>query len=76
MHMQSIPACSSVVMMGGALRGKKKKDNGSQRWISFNKIKTGYWHKDLEGKDLATTGIWPELFLFWKSRTQREQRIK
>lgn len=55
---------------------KKKKDNGSQRWISFNKIKTGYWHKDLEGKDLATIGIWPELFLFWKSRTQREQRIK
>lgn len=71
MHIQRIPACSSVAM-SGAQPGKKKKDNGSHRWISFNQIKMGYWHKDLEGKDLAAVGIWPELVLFSKNRAQRE----
>lgn len=52
---------------------KKNKDNGSHRWISFNKIKTGYWYKDLEGKDLAAMGICPEIFLFWKNREQRKK---
>lgn len=33
MHMQSIPASSIVAMMGGAQLEKKKKDNGSHRWI-------------------------------------------
>lgn len=73
--MQSVPACSSVAKMGGVQRGEKKrnKDNGSHRWISFNKIKIGYWYKDLEGRDLAAMGIWPEIFLFWKNREQRKK---
>lgn len=40
--------------------------------LSFNKIKTGYWLKDLEGEDLAAMDVWPELFLFQKNRAQRE----
>lgn len=48
--MQSMPAWGIVAMMGDAQCGE---DNGSHRRIFFNKMKTGYWLKGLEGADLA-----------------------
>lgn len=70
-HMKNMPPCSGVAMIGRT-QCDRKKTLAPQ--MSFNKMKRGYWHKDLEEKELALMGIWSGLFLFWKSRAQRAQK--